>query len=241
MIRDDGRRRDGREARRADVRRRPGELPGAAAGGHSDTPTTSDPADPTSLSDVFFRIGGAAAGKATVALVVNSDNVLLRRHLVWRADHGNGVGWTINTADTGLIVNGDNVTAYGLFVEHYQKYELIWNGENGKTIFFQNEMPYDPPDQASWEHDGVLGYAAYKVADSVKTHEAWGMGSYCYFNVGPDIHATRAFEVPVTDGVILHDILTVWLNDDGGIDHVVNDTGAAVNSTNQVTNIVSFP
>jgi hypothetical protein len=201
----------------------------------------SDPADPTLLADIFIRIGGAAAGKATVAMVVNSDHVLLDNIWSWRADHGNGVGWEINTADTGLIVNGDNVTAYGLFVEHYQKYNLIWNGENGKTIFFQNEMPYDPPDQASWQHDGILGYAAYKVADTVQNHEAWGMGSYCYFNVGDGIHATRAFEVPVTAGVKLHDILTVWLNDDGGIDHVVNDTGAAVNSTNQVTNIVSFP
>jgi hypothetical protein len=201
----------------------------------------SDPADPTSLQDVFFRIGGATPGKATTSLVVNADNVILDNIWAWRADHGNGVGWAENTADTGVIVNGDDVTAYGMFVEHYQKYQLIWNGENGKTIFFQNEMPYDPPDQSAWEHDGVKGYAAYKVGDSVKTHEAWGMGSYCYFNVGPDIHATRGFEVPVTDGVKLHDILTVFLNGNGGIDHVVNDTGAAVDASNQVTNLVSFP
>ena len=57
-----------------------------------------------------------------------------------------GIGWTVNTADTGLIVNGDNVTAYGLFVEHYQKYQVMWNGENGSTIMFQNEMPYDLQD-----------------------------------------------------------------------------------------------
>jgi hypothetical protein len=151
------------------------------------------------------------------------------------------VGWTANTADTGVIVNGNDVVAYGLFVEHYQKNDLIWNGENGKTIFFQNEMPYDPPSQAAWTHDGVNGWAAYKVGDGVTTHEAWGMGSYSFFNVGPDIHAARAFEVPVTAGVKLHDILTVFLNGNGGIDHVVNDTGAAVNSTNQVTNIVSYP
>ena len=201
----------------------------------------SDPADPSSLQDVFFRIGGATPGKATDSLIVNADNVILDDIWAWRADHGNGVGWTENTADTGLIVNGDNVTAYGLFVEHYQKYDLVWNGENGKTIFFQNEMPYDPPSQAAWEHDGVLGYAAYKVGDSVQTHEAWGMGSYSFFNVGPDIHASHAFEVPVTDGVKLHDILTVFLNGNGGIDHVVNDTGAAVDSSNQVTNIVSYP
>ena len=201
----------------------------------------SDPANPSSLQDVFFRIGGATPGKATTSLIVNSDDVLLDNIWAWRADHGNGVGWTENTADTGVVINGDHVTAYGLFVEHYQKYELVWNGEFGKTIFFQNEMPYDVPSQEAWMHDGVNGYAAYKVADSVSTHEAWGMGSYCYFNVGPDIHASHAFEVPVTAEVNLHDILTVFLNGNGGIDHVVNDYGAAVNNTNQVTNVVSYP
>ncbi len=201
----------------------------------------SDPDDPTLLQDVFFRIGGATPGKATLSLVVNSDNVILDNIWAWRADHGNGVGWTANTAETGVVVNGDDVTAYGLFVEHYQKYQLIWNGEDGKTIFFQNEMPYDPPTQADWTHNGVNGFAAYKVADSVETHEAWGMGSYCFFNVGPAIHAESAFEVPVNAGVKLHDILTVYLSAFGGIDHVVNNTGAAVNSTNQVTNIVSYP
>ncbi len=201
----------------------------------------SDPKNPTLLADVFFRIGGPTVGKATTSLVVNSDNVVLDHIWAWRADHGNGVGWTLNTADTGVIVNGDNVTAYGLFVEHYQKYELIWNGENGRTIFFQNEMPYDPPSQAAWQHDGVNGYAAYKVADSVKVHEAWGLGSYSYFNVGPDIHAARAFEVPVTPGVKMHSLLTVFLNANGGIDHVINDTGAPVNSSNQTSYILNYP
>jgi hypothetical protein len=203
----------------------------------------SDPADPTSLHDVFFRIGGPWIGKATTTLIVNADNVLLDHIWAWRADHGinDSVGWDINTADTGVIVNGSHVTAYGMFVEHYQKYELVWNGNDGRNIFFQNEMPYDPPSQAAWQHDGVNGYAAYKVGDAVTTHEAWGMGSYCYFNQGVDIHASRAFEVPVTPGVQLHDILTVFLNGSGGIDHVVNETGAAVDNTNQVTNIVSYP
>ena len=152
----------------------------------------SDANDPTSLHDVFFRIGGAAAGSATTSLVVNSDDVILDDIWAWRADHGNGVGWTVNTADTGVVVNGDDVTAYGLFVEHYQRYDLVWNGESGRTILFQNEMPYDPPNQAAWMNDGVKGFAAYKIADDVKTHEAWGLGSYCFFNVDPSIHATRA-------------------------------------------------
>src|SRR5206468_1631647 len=152
----------------------------------------SDPADPTALQDVFFRIGGAAVGKATVSLEVNSDDVVLDDIWAWRADHGTGVGWTQNTADTGLVVNGDDVTATGLFVEHYQKYEVIWNGERGRTVFFQNELPYDPPNQAAWQHDGIPGYAAYKVGASVGTHEAWGLGSYIFMNVDKTLHEAHS-------------------------------------------------
>jgi hypothetical protein len=201
----------------------------------------SNPQDPTTLSDVFFRIGGASAGKATTSLVVNSDNVLLDDIWAWRADHGTGVGWTVNTADTGLVVNGDNVTAYGLFVEHYQKFQVIWNGENGKTIMFQNEMPYDPPSQAAWMHDGIDGYAAYKVADSVHTHEGWGLGSYCFFDLGIPIYAAYAFEVPVNGGVQLHDILTVLLNGSGGIENVVNNTGGPTVTSGTPVDVVSYP
>ena len=84
-----------------------------------------------------------------------------------------------------------------------------------------------PPNQAAWRQGDVLGYAAYKVADSVETHEGWGLGSYCFFNVDPTIHATRGFEVPDGPGVKLHDVLTVSLGGVGVIDHVVNNTGAA--------------
>ena len=201
----------------------------------------SDPADPTSVQDVFFRIGGAALGKATTSLVVDSDNVLLDDIWAWRADHGNGVGWTTNTADTGVIVNGDDVTAYGLFVEHYQKYQVIWNGENGATIMFQNEMPYDPPDQASWSHDGINGFASYKVAEDVRSHQGWGLGAYCFFEVNPSIVNAHAFEVPNSPGVQFHDLITVSLGGVGTIEHVINDTGGTANSSNQVIDLVSYP
>ena len=204
----------------------------------------SDPSDPTTLHDVFFRIGGPHVGKATVSLEVNSDNVLLDHIWAWRADHGadGSFGWDVNTADTGVIVNGDNVTATGLFVEHYQQYNTIWNGENGTTILFQNELPYDPPNQAAYRHDGVLGWAAYKVADSVERHELWGGGSYVFFNVNPTIHATRGFEVPETPGIQMHHLLTVNLSA-GTIDHVVNDTGApaTTDAIGVPSFVVSFP
>ena len=200
-----------------------------------------DASDPGTLHDVFFRIGGPHVGKALTSLVVGRDNTILDHIWAWRADHGTGVGWTTNTADTGVVVTGDNVVATGLFAEHYQKYNVFWAGENGKTIMFQNEMPYDPPSQAAWQHNGVLGWAAYKVADWVKTHEGWGLGSYCFFNVDPTIHASRAFEVPVTAGVKLHDILTLSITAHGTIDHVVNDVGAPTPPNTTPVNIVSYP
>jgi hypothetical protein len=202
----------------------------------------SDPADPTGIQDVFFRVGGPHAGKAEVALEVNSDDVVLDDIWAWRADHGQGVGWTQNTADTGVVVNGDDVTATGLFVEHFQKYNVIWNGQRGRTIFFQNELPYDAPNQAAWQHDGVPGYAAYKVTDRVRTHEAWGLGSYIFTNVDPTLHVSNAFEVPVTPGVRMHDLLTVSLNQAGTIDHVINGVGAPVTPTVQgPSTVVSYP
>ena len=134
------------------------------------------------------------------------------------------------------------MTALGLFVEHYQKYNVIWNGENGTTVFFQNELPYDPPNQAAWQHDSVPGWAAYKVADGVTTHQLWGGGSYIFTNVDPTIHAARGFEIPVTAGIRMHDLLTVNLSA-GTIDHVVNDTGAPV-TTAEIgvpSTVVSYP
>jgi hypothetical protein len=206
-----------------------------------------DASDPALLSDVFFRIGGAAAGSATNSLVVNSSNVILDDIWAWRADHGNGVGWTVNTADTGVVVNGDNVTAYGLFVEHYQKFEVIWNGNAGTDIFFQNEMPYDPPSQDAWtEAPGVNGWAAFKVGDDVTSFTGYGMGSYSFFNKGVNIFADHAFEVPTTlPAGSLHDLLTIFLSKAGfgGITHVVNDTGGSstiANPDSPVT-VVSYP
>ncbi|HKV87276.1 MAG TPA: adenylyl cyclase [Candidatus Dormibacteraeota bacterium] len=211
----------------------------------------NDAADPSALTDVFFRVGGAAAGKTSTALVVNTSNAILDDIWAWRADHGSGVGWTSNTADTGVIVNGDNVTAYGLFVEHFQKYEVIWNGDNGTDVFFQNEMPYDVPSQAAWmEAPGVDGYAAFKVADGVSSFHGYGMGSYSFFNQGLNIYADHAFEISssasAAGGVHLRDLLTIFLDvvhGKGGILHVVNETGGSSTAANPDTpvTVVSYP
>jgi hypothetical protein len=203
--------------------------------------TASHAGNPTSIQDVFFRIGGAGPGRATNSLLINSNNALIDHIWAWRADHGSGVGWTTNPAASGLIVNGNNVLALGLFVEHYQNYQVQWNGQGGRTIFFQNEMPYDPPTQAAWRA-GTNGYAAYKVADTVTTHEAWGLGSYCFFNVNPAIVAARGFEAPNTAGVRFHDLLTVSLGGIGSITNVINTTGGVAAGVATIpSNVVSYP
>jgi hypothetical protein len=200
----------------------------------------NDPANPTTLSDVYFRVGGPHVGKADISLEVNSDNILIDHTWVWRADHGlegftQGVNgdtdrWRTNTGRNGVVVNGDDVTATGLFVEHYQEHNVIWNGERGTTVFFQNELAYDPPTQADWDHDGIQGWAAYKVADDVTTHQLYGGGAYVFNQNNPTIHTENGFEVPNRPGVRLHHILTVNLSA-GTIDHVVNGVGAAADTT----------
>ena len=203
-------------------------------------------ADPTTVQDVFFRIGGAIAGKATASLVVDSNDAIIDHVWAWRADHGNvKPGWTVNPADTGLVVNGAHVLATGLFVEHYRQHQVVWNGEDGRTIFFQNEMPYDVPDQAQWTSGRGEGWAAYKVGADVKRHEAWGLGSYCFFNIaGANTHvvAARAFEVPDAAGVRLHDVVTVSLGGNGTIRHVVNDAGESTRDTGATAiNLMRYP
>ena len=209
-------------------------------------PGPGDPADPTLVQDVFFRIGGAAPGRATTSLVVNSSQVILDDIWAWRADHGQGVGWTDNVGDTGVVVNGQNVTAYGLFVEHYEKDEVIWNGANGTDIFFQNEMPYDPPSQAAWMAGPATdGYPAFLITGHAAGFQGYGMGSYSYFNQGVPILASNAFQTANPPGSELHDLLTIFLSTSGsgGIDHVVNGTGRSSTITNpdSAVNVIRYP
>jgi hypothetical protein len=75
----------------------------------------------------------------------------------------------------------------------------------------------------------VLGWAGYKVADDVTTHELHGGGVYVFNQNNPSIRTTNGFEVPDTPGVRLHHIMTVNLSA-GTIDHVVNGYGDAATS-----------
>ncbi len=203
----------------------------------------SDPSNPTSVNDVFFRIGGATAGSATTSLEVDHDNVILDNIWAWRADHGKGVGWTQNTAAHGLVINGDNVTALGLAVEHYQKEQVLWNGNGGETIFYQSELPYDVPSQSAWMDGTANGYPSYVVANSVTSHQAYGLGIYSFFDLGINIVEDNAMTVPDVPGIAIHDAGTVFLAGSGSITHVINGVGAAVNSSyaDKLSPVVTYP
>jgi hypothetical protein len=197
---------------------------------------------PTLLADVFFRVGGAGIGKAKVSLAINSSDVIVDHTWIWRADHGAGVGWESNTGANGMVVAGNNVTAYGLFVEHYQEYQVLWKGNGGRTYFYQSEIPYDPPTQAKYTSGpNVNGWASYKVAENVTSHEAWGLGMYSVFR-HPDVVLTRAIEVPKTPGVLFHHMITVALGNLGSIDNVINDTGGTTQMKPRVTpKVTNYP
>jgi hypothetical protein len=186
-------------------------------------------ANPTCLYDLTVRTGGPAAGKNDVGVTINSNDVVADQIWIWRADHGAGAAWSENPTKNGLVVNGNRVTIYGLFNEHHEEYQTLWNGNGGRVYFYQSEMPYDVPEQAGWMSGRTKGFASYKVADNVTSHEAWGVGVYGFFRDAPVI-ATRAIEAPSAPGVKLHHLTSIWLNGKAGseISHVVNDLGDRV-------------
>lgn len=186
--------------------------------------------NPVSLHDLVFRVGGYKTGSTTTAIKINSNNVIGDHFWIWRADHGinSSVGWEINKSDYGLIVNGNNVTIYGLFVEHFQKYNTLWNGENGKTYFYQCELAYDVPNQKAWMDKETKGFAAYKVAESVENHKAWGFGIYSVFTL-PGVQLESAIEVPEKKGIIFKNMITLNLNKgENNIKNIINKKGKSV-------------
>jgi hypothetical protein len=198
--------------------------------------------DPISLHDVFFRVGGATVGRTLVNLKINSNDTIVDHTWIWRADHGSGVGWNSNTSENGLIVNGNDVVVYGLFVEHHQQFQVLWNGGGGRTYFYQSEIPYDPPNQSSYSSAwGVNGWASYKVAETVKGHEAWGLGIYSVFR-NHGVVLSRAIEAPKNPNVRFHDMITVALGSNGEISNVIDDTGAPTAMQPRVTpKLTDFP
>ena len=189
------------------------------------------------LSDLFFRVGGTATEQPTrtrCCVTINSSHVTGDNFWVWRADHGDQVGWEKNTAANGVIVNGDDVVIYALMVEHFEEYQTVWNGDEGRVYMYQSEIPYDVPEQTVWKsQDGTVdGYASFYVDKSVEQFEAWGLGIYLY-NRDASVTLHSAMKMPDKDGVAVHNICTVLLTGYPGMEHIINEAGGSVMSAGE--------
>jgi hypothetical protein len=188
--------------------------------------------NPTVFFDVHCRIGGNIAGTASSCFTVNSNNVIIDNSWLWRADHGNGADWNTNKSDSGIIVNGNDVTAYGLFVEHHQKYQTLWNGNGGSVYFYQSELPYDPPSQSDWMSSPTEnGYPSYKVAATVTSHHGTGLGVYSFFQNG-SVFDANAIETPTGSGIVMTHMMTFG-SGTGGINNIINGTGGQATAYSQ--------
>jgi hypothetical protein len=201
-------------------------------GGH-DVSTKDHSANPTAVFDISFRVGGSAPAQTTSCMVVNSRHVIMDNVWIWRADHGpvpnEGTGWTVNPAINGLVVNSNDVSAYGLFVEHFEGFQTLWNGDGGSVYMYQSECPYDVPGQSEWTQGGENGYPSYKVSNQVKSHIGKGIGVYCNFTLEP-VQLDNAIETPAGNGITMNHLITIFLNgvDGSSINHIINGSGAAV-------------
>jgi hypothetical protein len=193
--------------------------------GNGSSNYAGDAKDPGFLHDVFMRVGGPAAATDTqvdVMLQINSGNVIGDNLWLWRADHVEGGGLVKNgdnPCQHGAVVDGDDVTMYGLAAEHTLQDIVQWNGDRGAVYFFQSELPYDVTQDFADK-----GNVGYRVGDQVTEHVAIGVGVYHYF---------RDYPVTLPTGIVAPKALEAsfvapfasFLNGLGVMQHVINDKG----------------
>lgn len=180
------------------------------------------------LQDIFCRVGGPYTYEvsADTMVQITADGVVGDNLWLWRADHSveGLVKNSANPCNTGLQVDGDGVTMYGLMSEHMLGDLVMWNGNGGSTYFFQSELPYDVTPEY-----GDKGFAGYHVADSVTSHSAYGIGVYHYFRDYP-VQVKSGIRCPPSLQDNFVGPVSVYLNGLGTIEHVVNDSGAATSA-----------
>lgn len=179
--------------------------------------------------DIFTRVGGDTTENTYCEkmVVINSNNVIGDNFWLWRADHGNGVGWDKNIANNALEVNGDNCIIYGLAGEHTQKDIINWRGDNGTVYFYQSEMAYDGGYGGKDYEDNVVSYRV-----SGNNHKGYGLGVYGFFGV-PDSDLKK--KAIVKNGFVTPkdaEMTNIYIMNaskaGGGFEHIINGDGDGV-------------
>jgi hypothetical protein len=198
---------------------------------------------PGALFDIFCRVGGATVGRRDAIAVdtmmrIHSGNIVGDNLWLWRADHADlgkneeanyphisPIFWQTEQdeyrVETGIEVFGDDVTMYGLAVEHANGHQLSWSGERGSVHFFQCEFPYGV-DRSFAEKE----FRGYLVNDHVTEHAAYSPGIYSNFR-NDDVVVSTAIEHPEKPMIYIVNPFTVKLDNNGGIASIVNGEGGA--------------
>ena len=198
-----------------------------------------DGTNPGLLSDIFCRVGGASYDRhvsTDVMMQLYSGNIYGDNLWLWRADHvklhpGEEANFPHISpyyrqtvmgecqVRNGMKVYGRAVTFVGLFIEHTTEDQLIWEGDDGYVAFYQCELPYDV-DQ-SYADKSFVGY---RVGSDVESHTARGVGIYSNFR-DFDVNVATAISLPESDGIVMNNLFTVYLDNQGKINSVVNGKG----------------
>lgn len=110
-----------------------------------------------------------------------------------------------------------------------------WNGNNGQTYLYQSEFPYD----VTQEQYGDKGFVGYLVNDNVTNHNAYGLGVYSFFR-DHEVFVQSSIKGPNKPGVIFENSLSVYLSGNGGIHHIVNNQGDAVQAGIQLKYLCKY-
>ena len=97
-----------------------------------------------------------------------------------------------NPVNTGLVVNGNHVTAYGLMVEHTLKNLVEWNGDNGLVVFYQSELPYDVTSEYASN-----GYTSFRIGDSADNFVGLVTVSASYYVFSSSIYTLFPHSYPL--------------------------------------------
>jgi len=200
--------------------------------------------DPGGMFDVFARVGGATVGNRSNIAVdtmmrLHSGHVVGDNLWLWRADHARlGLGEAANyphispifwqseqheyRAETGIEVKADDVSMYGLAVEHANGHQTVWSGENGSVVFYQCEFPY-----GVYRDFAENEFRGYLVQNHVESHEVHAPGIYSNFR-NDAVHVSTAIEHPEKPDVHVINPFTVKLDNQGGILSIANGKGGAV-------------
>lgn len=210
--------------------------------GEHDKEDSGDENNPGGLFDIFCRVGGATLGSRE-AISVNammrlfSGNVIGDDLWLWRADHAellpnedanypeiSPIYWQSEQSEfrveTGLEVAANNVTIYGLAVEHANGHQTMWSGDHGFVAFYQCELPYG----VSQETFGDEDYRGYVVHENVEHHELHAPGVYSNFR-NEVVKTATAIEHPERETVKIINPFTVRLDNHFGIESISNHKG----------------